>query len=80
MPLQALKKKKKYEQQLQQIDGTLTTLEQQRETLESAQSNTKILATMSDAAKALKTAHKNMDVDKVKAKDVHLCSCKERNF
>ena len=65
MIFQALKKKKKYEQQLQQIDGTLTTLEQQRETLESAQSNTKILSTMGDAAKALKTAHKHMDVDVV---------------
>ena len=63
--IQALKRKKKYEQQLVQIDGTLTTLEQQRETLESAQSNTKILSTMGDAAKALKKAHAHMDVDKV---------------
>ena len=53
-----------------QIDGTLTTLEQQRETLESAQSNTKILSTMGEAAKALKKAHAHMDVDKVRTRSV----------
>ena len=61
--LQALKKKKRYEQQLTQIDGTLTTIEQQRETLESANTNTAVLQTMGEAAKALKSAHSNMDVD-----------------
>ena len=63
--LQALKKKKRYETQLTQIDGTLTTIEQQRETLESANTNTAVLQTMGEAAKALKSAHANMDVDKV---------------
>lgn len=63
--LQALKKKKRFEQQLTQIDGTLTTIEQQRETLESANTNTAVLQTMGEAAKALKSAHANMDVDKV---------------
>ena len=63
--LQALKKKKRFDQQLTQIDGTLTTIEQQRETLESANTNTAVLQTMGEAAKALKSAHANMDVDKV---------------
>jgi charged multivesicular body protein 4 len=63
--LQALKKKKRYEKQLQQIDGTLTTIEMQREALEGANTNTAVLNTMSEAAKALKQAHQHMDVDKV---------------
>jgi len=63
--IQALKKKKRYEKQLQQIDGTLTTIEMQREALEGANTNTAVLNTMSEAAKALKQAHQHMDVDKV---------------
>jgi charged multivesicular body protein 4 len=61
----ALKRKKRYELQLNQIDGTLTTLEYQREALENAQTNTKVLKTMGDAAKAFKTAHCEFDVDRV---------------
>ncbi|KAH8331663.1 charged multivesicular body protein 4 [Drosophila bipectinata] len=63
--LQALKKKKRLEKQLQQIDGTLSTIEMQREALESANTNTAVLTTMKGAADALKSAHQNMDVDKV---------------
>jgi len=63
--LGALKRKKRYEKQLQQIDGTLSTIEMQREALESANTNTNVLQTMGDAAKALKSAHRDMDVDKV---------------
>ena len=63
--LQALKRKKRFEKQLQQIDGTLSTLEMQREALEGANANTAVLTTMNDAAKALKAAHKHMDVDEV---------------
>nr|5VO5_A Chain A, Coiled-coil and C2 domain-containing protein 1-like,GH13992p [Drosophila melanogaster] len=63
--LQALKKKKELEKQLQQIDGTLSTIEMQREALESANTNTAVLTTMKNAADALKRAHQNMDVDKV---------------
>ena len=63
--LQALKRKKRYEQQLQQIDGTLTTIEQQRNVLENANTNTEVLKNMGEASKALKAAHKNMDVDQV---------------
>jgi len=61
----ALKRKKRYEKQLLQIDGTLSTIEMQREALESANTNTNVLQTMGDAAKALQKAHQNMDVDKV---------------
>ena len=64
--LQALKTKKRIEQQLQQIDGTLTTIEQQRYVLENANTNTEVLKNMGQAAKALKDAHKNMDVDQVR--------------
>lgn len=63
--LQALKRKKRCEKQLQQIDGTLSTIEFQREALENASTNTEVLRVMGDAAKALKTAHKNMNVDDV---------------
>lgn len=63
--LQALKRKKRYEMQLNQIDGTLTTLEYQREALENANTNTEVLKTMGEAAKAFKAAHLELDVDKV---------------
>ncbi|XP_051964604.1 charged multivesicular body protein 4c [Xyrauchen texanus] len=63
--LQALKRKKRYEKQLAQIDGTLSTIEFQREALENANTNTEVLKNMGFAAKAIKTAHENMDIDKV---------------
>merc|ERR1712071_220993 len=63
--IQALKRKKRYEKQLQQIDGTISTIEMQREALEGANTNTAVPQTMGDAAKALKSAHQHMDVDQV---------------
>merc|ERR1712227_541115 len=63
--LSALKRKKRLEKQQEQIDGTLTTIEFQREALENAQSNTQIIQNMDYAAKALKKAHNGLDVDKV---------------
>ncbi|XP_072538420.1 charged multivesicular body protein 4c [Salminus brasiliensis] len=63
--LQALKRKKRYEKQLAQIDGTLSTIEFQREALENANTNTEVLKNMGFAAKAMKNAHQNMDIDKV---------------
>uniref|UniRef100_A0A8C7ULQ9 Charged multivesicular body protein 4b n=1 Tax=Oncorhynchus mykiss TaxID=8022 RepID=A0A8C7ULQ9_ONCMY len=63
--LQALKRKKRYENQLTQIDGTLSTIEFQREALENANTNTEVLKNMGFAAKAMKAAHENMDIDKV---------------
>ncbi|CAH1164237.1 unnamed protein product [Phaedon cochleariae] len=63
--LQALKKKKRLEKNQLQIDGTLTTIEMQREALEGASTNTTVLESMKNAAEALKKAHKNLDVDNV---------------
>jgi len=63
--LGALKRKKRYEKQLQQIDGTLSTIEFQREALENASTNTEVLKVMGVAAKAMKGAHNNLDVDQV---------------
>lgn len=58
--LQALKKKKRLEQQLTQIDGTLSTIEFQREALENSHTNTEVLKNMGYAAKAMKKVHENM--------------------
>lgn len=63
--LQALKRKKRYEQQLEQLQGTLTTIETQREALENANTNSAVLDTMKGASDALKKSHKDMDIDKV---------------
>lgn len=60
--IQALKRKKRFEKQLQQIDGTLSTIEMQREALEGANTNTAVLTNMKSAADALKAAHQNMYV------------------
>ena len=59
----------RYDKQLQQIDGTLSTIEMQREALEGANTNTAVLTTMNDAAKALKKANADLDVDKVESSD-----------
>lgn len=58
--LQALKRKKRLEQQLTQIDGTLSTIEFQREALENSHTNTEVLKNMGFAAKAMKQVHENM--------------------
>jgi len=63
--LNALKRKKRLEKQLAQIDGTLSTIEFQREALENANTNTEVLKTMGYAAKALQSAHQQLDVDDV---------------
>jgi hypothetical protein len=47
------------------IAGTLTTIEYQRESLENANTNAEVLNIMGFAAKALKSSHNNMDLDKV---------------
>jgi len=63
--LQALKRKKRYETQLEQLQGQLTTIEVQREALENANTNQAVLETMKGAADALKKTHKDMNVDNV---------------
>ncbi|XP_077126850.1 charged multivesicular body protein 4c isoform X2 [Ranitomeya variabilis] len=71
--LQALKRKKRLEKQLTQIDGTLSTIEFQREALENSHTNTEVLKNMGYAAKAMKTVHQNMDLDKIDdlMQDIH---------
>ncbi|XP_075880898.1 charged multivesicular body protein 4b [Nelusetta ayraudi] len=63
--LMALKRKKRYEKQLGQIDGTLSTIEYQREALENANTNTEVLKNMGMAAKAMKHEHEKVGVDNV---------------
>jgi len=58
--LAALKRKKRYEKQLTQIDGTLSTIEFQIEALEGASTNTEVLKVMKTAGQALKGAHQNL--------------------
>jgi len=50
----------KYEKQHQQTDGTISTIEMQREALQGAITNTAVWQTMSDAAKAFRAVHQNM--------------------
>ena len=57
--IKALKRKKRYEEQIQQTDGTLSTIVKQREALEGANKTTAVLKTMCDGAKALKAAHQH---------------------
>lgn len=63
--LAALRKKKQLESQLEKIDGTLTTIEFQKEALENANTNAEVMKVMSFASKAMKAAHNNMDLDQV---------------
>jgi len=63
--LQHLKRKKRYEKQLTDIDGTLSTVEFQLEALQNAQSNKQVLDSMKIGASALKKAHGNMSADEV---------------
>nr|ADO28296.1 charged multivesicular body protein 4c [Ictalurus furcatus] len=63
--LQALKRKKRLEQQLTQIDGTLSTIEFQREAVENANTNAEVLKNMSMAAKAIKGVHEKIDMDNI---------------
>ncbi|XP_008155035.2 charged multivesicular body protein 4c [Eptesicus fuscus] len=63
--LQALKRKKRLEKQLSQIDGTLSTVEFQREALENAHTNTEVLRSMGLAARAMRAAHEDMDLNKI---------------
>lgn len=63
--LNALKRKKRLEKTLQQIDGTLTTLEYQREALQNAAMNGQAFQALQSATSALKNVHKELDVDSV---------------
>ena len=58
--LMALKRKKVLEKQLEQTDGTLTTIEFQLDALRNAQANQQVLQTMKNASTALKKEHNHM--------------------
>jgi hypothetical protein len=58
--LMALKRKKRLESMLRQLDGTLTTVEMQRETLEQAKDNVAVLQAMKSAAASLQHAQQNL--------------------
>jgi len=61
----ALKRKKRLEKQLTQIDSTLSTIEFQREAIENASTNIEAVKALDYGRKALSTAHKQLDVDDV---------------
>ncbi|KAI6226762.1 hypothetical protein M3Y95_00655100 [Aphelenchoides besseyi] len=63
--LRALRRMKGYQAELERNDGTLNTLQNQRNTLENASMNTQVLHIMSNASKAMKQAHNNLDVEDV---------------
>jgi len=65
MALQALRRKKEYEKQQGHLDGVLNTIQTQKHALENASMNSEVLGVVSDAARAMKHAHNEMDVDKV---------------
>jgi len=65
MALQALRRKKEYEKQQGHLDGVLNTIQTQKHALENASMNSEVLGVVSGAAKAMKQAHNEMDVDKV---------------
>lgn len=50
---------------MQQVDGTLSSIELQREALEGANTYSAIMTAMKTASGALKMANNNMDVDQV---------------
>lgn len=61
----SLKKKKIYEAQLGKLEGQMDTLEQQLFSIESANLNLETMRAMKQGAKAMKSMHNGLDIDKV---------------
>lgn len=61
----SLKKKKVYELQLNKLDNQIDSLEQQLFSIESANLNLETMRAMKQGAKAMKSIHTGMDIDKV---------------
>jgi hypothetical protein len=61
----ALKRKKNYEQSLEQTSNQITILENQISSIESANINQETLVAMQNAGKAMKDIHGNLTIDKV---------------
>ncbi|CAI4978892.1 CPS_HP_G0068160.mRNA.1.CDS.1 [Saccharomyces cerevisiae] len=65
MAKNALKKKKTIEQLLSKVEGTMESMEQQLFSIESANLNLETMRAMQEGAKAMKTIHSGLDIDKV---------------
>uniref|UniRef100_A0A0N5B300 SNF7 family protein n=1 Tax=Strongyloides papillosus TaxID=174720 RepID=A0A0N5B300_STREA len=63
--LHALRKKKRYEMELERLGGVLTRLNLQRLSLENAIMNISILEVLKDSCRALKHVNESMDVNKI---------------
>ena len=61
----AMKRKKLYEQEIEKIDATKMTLEQQCINLESATQNKETFAALKTGTQAMKNIRKEMDIEKV---------------
>ncbi|CCF57935.1 hypothetical protein KAFR_0D02870 [Kazachstania africana CBS 2517] len=61
----SLKKKKIYENQLFKLDSQIESLEQQLFSIESANLNLETMRAMKQGAKAMKSIHTGLDIDKV---------------
>ncbi|RKP11766.1 Snf7 family, partial [Piptocephalis cylindrospora] len=61
----ALKKKKQYEGQIEKLSASRMTVETQVLAIESANVNLETIKAMSDGAKAMKSIHGELNVDKV---------------
>ncbi|AQZ17774.1 hypothetical protein BZL39_M03310 [Zygosaccharomyces parabailii] len=65
MAKNSLKKKKIYEAQLVKLEGQRDSLEQQLFSIESANLNLETMRAMKQGAKAMKSMHNGLDIDKV---------------
>lgn len=65
MAKNSLKKKKIHEAQLTKLEGQMDSLEQQLFSIESANLNLETMRAMKQGAKAMKTMHNGLDIDKV---------------
>lgn len=63
--LGALRRKRNLETKIVRLEGILSTIELQREALESANTNAEILRVMKHANSALKNGHANLNVDNI---------------
>jgi charged multivesicular body protein 4 len=65
LALQALRRKKQYEKQLRQLDGSLNTIQHQKHTLENAAVNAEVLQTLGSTSRTIKSAYSGLDVEDV---------------
>jgi len=63
--ISALKRKKRLEKQLNQVDNTLSTIEFQREAIENANTNIEVMKALKYGGKALEEVHKELGVEDI---------------